>query len=80
MRRKKDDIILRLETIEEELELLLRNFEEEKPSLSDVEFGIYVGLCIAYWKVMREINERFDEITFKKRSLKNLKNLKNNGR
>jgi hypothetical protein len=59
---EKDDIILTLETIEEELEFLIKNLEENKPGLSDLEFGLYLGLCVAYWKTLREINERWDKI------------------
>jgi len=57
---KKSEAVMALERVEENIEFHLKRFEMcANPNNTD--YGIYLGLSLAYQFIIREINEQMDK-------------------
>jgi len=57
---KKSEAVMALERVEENIEFHLKRFEA-RASPNDTDYGIYLGLSLAYQFVIREVNEQADK-------------------
>jgi len=57
---KKSEAVMALERVEENIEFHLKHFEA-CASPNDTDYGVYLGLSLAYQFVIREINEQADK-------------------